>query len=247
MARKKYYLPSEDAKLSVWFQNLSSKIGAYASKYGLTPAEVTFIQNAAAYFLFWFTALSQLKAAVQKVSAFKREILHGVKPGGSPSVVPADILFGTVPTAVNPGILGFTRSIIGRIKKHQAYTVADGEDLKIEGDESTEDIHALKPIFKIEKEGGHPNLIWSKGISQGVKIKVARTAPGPMPPPPMGSPGPVNFQFLAIDTQPDYLDSTPLPAYGQTEVWSYCMIYILNDEEIGDWSEIQSVLVTGNP
>ncbi len=126
---KKYYLPKEDAKLALWLQNLSTKIAAYAAKYGITAAEVAFIQQAAAYFAFWLNALNQLNAAMQNLTGFKNEIRDGVKAGGSPSVTPADILFGVPPAAVPHGILAAIRSIVGRIKKHQSYTTADGEQL----------------------------------------------------------------------------------------------------------------------
>lgn len=55
------------------------------------------------------------------------------------------------------------------------------------------------------------------------------------------------FTFLATDTQPDYLDNTPLPPFGQTVVWAYTMTYLINDEEVGEWSDIVFVTVTGTP
>ena len=244
---KKYYLPKEDAKLVEWLQNLSAKISIYAAKYGISAAEIAFIQNAAAYFIFWFNALSQLNGAVQKVTAFKNQIRDGVKAGGSQGVTPVDILFGTPPTAVPPGILPTIRTIVARIKKNQAYSKSDGEDLKIEGDEQTEDINTLKPAFKIELKAGHPNLIWKKGISQGVKIKQATLQIGQTPTPEAMAENKDFFTFLATDTQPDYLDNTPLPPFGQTVVWAYTMVYLLNDEEVGEWSDIVFVTVTGTP
>lgn len=249
MARKKYYLPTEDAKLVVWLQNLSSKISGYAVKYGITPAEVTFIQNAAAYFAFWFNALSQLNGAVQNLARFKSEIANGVKAGGSPSVLPADIIFGTPPTAVPPGILATIRSIVARIKKHQSYTTADGEQLKIEGDENTTDPNTLKPVLEIKLQSGHPNLIWKKGIADGVKIVKAEINPDSTNPQPTLTAEKTDkslFQFLAIDTQPDYLDTTPLPAFGKSANWAYRMIYLINDEEVGEWSDVVFITVTGS-
>lgn len=247
MARKKYYLPEEDGKLATWLQNLSSKISGYASKYGLSPAEVALIQNAAAYFIFWFNALTQLKDSTQKITAYKNEVRDGVKAGGSPSVPPTDILFGTPPTAVPPGILAIVRSIVAGIKKHQGYTIADGQDLGIEGEEQTEDINSLKPKFKIELEAGHPNLIWLKGITQGVKIKKAILPAGQKPTTEGLAESGEFFTFLAIDTQPDYLDTTPLPPFGQTVVWAYIMTYMLNDEEVGEPSDVVFITVSGRP
>lgn len=250
MAKKKPFLPREDLKLVLWLQNLASKISAYSTKYGITPTEVTFIQQATDYFSFWFTALISLKAFTQKLTAYKNEIRDGVKAGGSPSVTPADILFGLPPTAVSPGILTTILSVVARIKKHQSYTIADGEDLKIEGDEHTVELSSLKPEFKIVLQSGHPNLVWKKGVADAVKIKVHRitaSAPPTTTAPPPTTATPVTFDFLAIDTQPDYLDTTPLPAFGQSAIWEYTMIYLIGDEEVGLWSDVLRLTVSGTP
>ncbi len=120
--------------------------------------------------------------------------------------------------------------------------------LQIEGDEQVIDPSTLKPVFKIELEQGHPNLIWKKGIATAVKIKVYRGNGSPTPPTP-GNPTPPGFvfEFLAIDTQPDYLDTYPLPNFGDSATWVYTMIYMIGDEEVGEWSEIVQVTVSGTP
>ena len=53
------------------------------------------------------------------------------------------------------------------------------------------------------------------------------------------------FQFLAIDTIPNYTDTAPLPATGQSAVWKYRAIYLLDDEMIGQWSTTASISVMG--
>ncbi len=243
---KKSFLPRKDAQIAFWLQNLSAKIATYAAKYNLTAAEVAQLQQAAAFFVYWFTALDQAKDDIQKLTAYKNEVRDGVKAGGSPSVTPVGITF-TPPSAVPPGVIPFVLSIVGRIKKHQSYTIADGEDLGIEGPENTDDLNNIKPIFKIELLSGHPNLIWKKGIADGVKIKVLRNVTPSTPGPGVPTPPPASFQFLAIDTYPDYMDTYALPAYGQSSTWVYIMIYMIGDEEVGQWSDPVTVTVTGTP
>jgi len=53
------------------------------------------------------------------------------------------------------------------------------------------------------------------------------------------------FNFLAIDTIPDYLDKHTLPAQGQSVLWKYQAIYILNDVEVGEISDVLEVSVKG--
>ncbi|MBI3414312.1 MAG: hypothetical protein HY043_03165 [Verrucomicrobia bacterium] len=53
------------------------------------------------------------------------------------------------------------------------------------------------------------------------------------------------FAFLAFDTEPDYLDTAPLPAPGARAVWKCKAIYRLHDEQVGQWSDVVSVSVMG--
>ncbi|MBI3853039.1 MAG: hypothetical protein HY298_22545 [Verrucomicrobia bacterium] len=53
------------------------------------------------------------------------------------------------------------------------------------------------------------------------------------------------FACLAIDTVPDYLDTAALPAAGTSAVWKYKAIYRLNNEQVGQWSDVTSICVIG--
>ena len=245
MATKKSFLPKGDTGLVPWLQTFSSKIGGYATKYNLLPAEVTKVQNGILFLLYWIQAVADTKNKGQNVTAYKNEVRDGVKAGGSPSVPPTDLLF-TPPPSVDPGIVPFILSIAGRIKKHQGYTIADGEQMGIEGAEEVLDQLNMKPTFRIEMQSGRPNLVWTKGSASAVKIKVMRIANTVTPPPVPPTPGDfTDFDFLAIDTQPDYLDTAALPPFGQSATWIYVMIYMIGDEEVGQWSDPAIATVGG--
>jgi len=53
------------------------------------------------------------------------------------------------------------------------------------------------------------------------------------------------FLLSAIDTIPDYLDTAPLPGGWHECRWKYKAIYRLNDEQVGQWSDIASISVMG--
>src|SRR5205809_5622483 len=50
--------------------------------------------------------------------------------------------------------------------------------------------------------------------------------------------------FLAVDTIHDFLDTAPLPP-GASALWKYKTIYRLNDEQVGQWSDVASTSVIG--
>jgi hypothetical protein len=96
--------------------------------------------------------------------------------------------------------------------------------------ENSTDFGAAKPILNIVMQAHHPNIKWTKQDFQGIKIFVDRTGSG--------------YEFLATDTFPNYLETAPMPAVGESAVWKYRAIYIMSDEEVGEFSDEMSVSVT---
>lgn len=225
---KNYYLPREDQALVLWLLNFSNKLGAYATKYGIATAEVTDITNGANYLSHWLNVKNQLEEFNKRLTQFKEELKEGVKTGGSPSVVPTLPTFATAPTAAPSGLLTRVRAIANRIKANAGYTEADGKDLGIIGEEVTLDLFNIKPNLSYRLKAGHPEIVWKKQGMDGIHFYVDRLGDG-------------NFTFLARDSSPNYVDNFTLPATPQ--VWAYKAIYVKNDEEVGQVSDVLSVAV----
>ena len=51
------------------------------------------------------------------------------------------------------------------------------------------------------------------------------------------------YAFLDLDLHPHFVDKSPLPGSGHSEVWKYKAIYRLSDERIGQWSDEVSIPV----
>src|SRR5687768_16870495 len=134
---KQSYLPKKDMGILLWLMNFVAKLGGYATKYGLTAGEVTDMQNSVDFYAYWYEAMGQFKEFKKKVVKYKDELRDGVEAGGTPSVMPASPTLPIVPLAVAPGIFDRATSIGNRIKDHHDYTVADGNDLGLEGAEIT--------------------------------------------------------------------------------------------------------------
>lgn len=228
---KKSFLPKDDEGKLLWLNNFAAKLSGYATKYGITAAEITDMEESEEYFNYWFIHRNQEQEFTSKLTAYKNELRDGVKAGGTPSVMPVPPAPGVAPTAVAPGIFPRATSIGNRIKAHASYTLADGNDLGLEGAEDTIDTVNIKPVLEVILNAGVPRIKWKKQGTDGIEIQVMRN----------GTP----YIFLAIDTVPDYDDTFPLPAAGQSAVWKYKAIYRLADERIGQWSDEVSVTVMG--
>ncbi|HTH56936.1 MAG TPA: hypothetical protein VL728_12890 [Cyclobacteriaceae bacterium] len=217
-----------DLDFNIQLKNISSKIGKYATALGLTPAEVTSLQADAAAFDY----LVNLQAAVQTFAATVTSYKNGLRKGEGAQLgaLPVAPVLGTAPAMPAPNLEGRLRANLQRWINHPAYTVAIGEDLGIEGAKETFSLTDAKPKFHIELSSGRPNLRWTKGKFEGVII-YKDSGKG--------------FERLDRDMKPDYLDESPLPPVGTSVVWRYKMKYLINDQPVGEWSDVMSITVTG--
>lgn len=231
--KKEYFIPGQDLQKQLWQQNFAGKLPTYATKYGITPAEVTDTTNGSVYFAYWLNYKNQQEEFAKKVTQFKNEMRDGVGDN-APSQAPIAPTFAVAPTAVSPGIFARITSIAKVIKAKTNYAISDGEDLGIEGSVTAgRDINAMKPLFTLRlASGGHPEIVWSKEGMDGIHIYVDR--------------GIGSWQLLAMDSFPNYTDTAPLPVAGVALVWQYKLVYRLNDEEVGQFSDVASISVSGN-
>jgi hypothetical protein len=99
--------------------------------------------------------------------------------------------------------------------------------------------------------GGHPHIhLKNKSKYQGMEVWKLATSVQPAPSggtgtpvsPPADSP---EFKRLERVFGLDYTDPAALPPFGEAEVWHYKVIYLLKNEQAGNWSHVYSVTVTG--
>lgn len=226
---KQPIIPRSDAEKAQWLRIFSNKLPQYAAKYNLSPAEITDMENSSAWFSYWLRYLNLYNSFLSGVTAFKNQARDAFgTPMGSNPTPPAT---GAPPTAVPPGIFVRANKLALGIKKRINYSVGDGKDLGIEGAEiAPTDPNTLKPKLKTYLvEGGTPAIKWIKKQTDGIEIYADR--------------GTGQWQLIAVDTKPDYIDRHPLPATPAT--WKYRAIYRIKDEKVGQWSNEVSITVTG--
>jgi hypothetical protein len=127
------------------------------------------------------------------------------------------------------------RASIAAIKTNSGYTPEIGADLGIVGPAGSFDPNTYKAeLLSVEQTG--PNAVTAKfakakGNIEGVNVysRLQGTSP---------------WKFLARDTVPPYVDTTPLAAAGQPEIREYRIRAVINDEEIGDYSDTAQLTVS---
>lgn len=195
----------------------------------MSAADLASVSADAAAFRYALQAQQRVQATAQQWTAYKILLRDGgaahASPPGAP-VLPAP------KETVAPGVIARFTTLVTRLKNHPAYTPATGQDLGIIGPEQVIDPAAWKPVLGIKTQAGRPTVTWTKGDADALEIWVDRgTGAG--------------FVFLSIDLNPDYPDSAALPAPDRSAIWKYRAIYRLNDEPVGQWSDVISVTVGG--
>lgn len=233
--KREFYLPTDEASQSIWLNNFAQKLPAYATTLGVSAATVTQEQNDAKNFAAMLGFLEALRQYGTQSTAYKNLLKQGNEGNtaiGSLVATPALPTF--IPTPPMGDIFGRLAKLVTTIKNAPNYTDAIGQDLGVIGSETNQRMAVeAKPDIKVVLQGGHPNIVWKKGKMDAIKILVDR--------------GTGTFEFLAVDTQPDYLDNFQLPPIGQAAVWKYIAIYLKADQETGDWSDTVEIAVAGRP
>jgi len=86
----------------------------------------------------------------------------------------------------------------------------------------------LAPELSLRSLGGQVEVVWKKGMMEAVEIQ-KDTGTG--------------WQFLAVDTRPNYTDTTPFPT--PPAMWKYRAIYTKDFQRTGQWSNVAEISVGG--
>jgi hypothetical protein len=223
------YLEKADLAFNAQMKNLASKIGKYATVLEISPTELASLQADAAAVDYVVSNQGAVQSFAQQFTSYKRLLLLG--GSSAQAVVPEVPVLGQAPAMPKYNVKARLRFLLQRISHHPAFNKGISEDLGIEAPQQKFVPTAGKPLFKVQlASGGYPKLRWKKKKYQGVEIwKDAGQG----------------FAKLDRDMIPDYVDKSALPAAGQSATWKYKMIYLLDDEHCGSWSDEVSAIVHG--
>ena len=221
------YWPDSDAECVLFLQNIATKMANYVTVLGITGPDQSFISLAAALAQSVLMYQDQAKKFAKDWSALKRSVFTG-DPAAAPPSWPKWNGPATAPVGLASGLERQIREIVRRWKAAPGYTTGIGEDLGIIGTEININPATLQPALDVRMNGGQPEIDWNKQHMEALELEVDRGA-GP--------------QLLTIVTSGSTVDNHPLPAPGQSAVWTYRAIYRLNNQRVGLWSDAVQIAV----
>jgi hypothetical protein len=231
---KKNYLPRAEAARVIWLNNFAGKIGTYATLFGITPAEVAAIGKMAVIYSYIINLIAQVNTFAKDLTGFKN--ILSIAPNGAtlsalPTFTPA-----AAPALTQAGIFTYISGIVGRIKSNTAnYTENIGKELWIIGEDIEFKESDFKSVISAEAKKDYVVVNFTKKGVDGVNIYSH----------PIGSTDANAWEKLGMDNHPPYYDSRPLANAGQPEIRAYKVMGVINDEEVGDWSDVVTATYTG--
>ena len=136
----------------------------------------------------------------------------------------------TAPIGLTTGCGEQLRAMIARWKKEPGYTESIGTILGIVGTEIDIDPETAQPDLRVDLIAGRPVI--SAGLQgfDAVEVEVDR-----------GS----GFNLFNACTGAPITDTHPLPAPGESDVWTYRGVLREGDKRVGQWSLAVPVAVIG--
>ena len=128
--------------------------------------------------------------------------------------------------------LGLIRNETAKMKVNDNYTEAIGQDMGIIGESSSPDLNTMSPEISAEAFPGYVRIKFTKRGFSGVHIYTRLK-------------GSQTWAFLSRDTNSPYDDHRPLSSPGTPETREYMAIGLDGDDEIGQQSDIVSVVFGG--
>jgi len=219
-------LPLNDREKAIWLSNFSLKLSNVGASLGVLLTEVSATKKDADYFKWMLEIVEIFKTETNECIKYK-DILRsgplGTPLGASPTVPTLPV----TPAVVPAGIFVRVKALVQRIKNHPNYTEAIGKDLGIIGAEQSILPNEMKPTLKLLLTGGFVEIQWTKGQAGSIRIEKLINMD-------------TKFSLLTIATIPNTFDRTPI---NETAIWKYRAIYMLNDEPIGQYSDIAQIVV----
>jgi len=222
------YLEITDEKFSFQLSNFASKIDTYSTTFGFTAPEIASIKADALYYEWLVRNLIKISTFKKDWTSFKTIVRKG-DTNVINTTTPVFPQLDQEPTMVAPGIQFRFTTMVNRIKSHQSYTVAIGQNLGIEFSATQKlDLDNAQPSLKAVMRAGKVNLDWKKGKYEGIIIEKDSGA---------------GFVTLDKDLHPNFIDNSAMPAQGESAIWKYRAMYLYSDEKVGMWSDIVTLTV----
>lgn len=221
------YMPKSEAELVIWFNDHAAGVATHGATVGLTSAEIAQAAIDALVVAHAVNGRALYESKAQEFTEYKNILLYA--PLNTPlPATPTPPAIGSLPPGALAGCVTRARQRAERIKAHPNYTQAIGEDCRIVAPEASPppDQPTLKAKVLTDYQVRLTFAMYRHDLLEIVSRRGNET----------------DWTLLAFDTNSPYVDARPPLVPGQPETREYRARYRDNDQPVGDWSDIISVV-----
>jgi hypothetical protein len=219
------FVKQSNEQFATQLENHHTGLATHGPALGFTPAEINVALNDSKYMRHIVTQQQQALGFSQGFTKF----IKYMRTSTDVATMPVFTVPGVVPAAV---LVGIETRFRKRAEKAKAvtgvYNNDIGEQLRIVAPNASEELGV--PEFEIVMTAGHPVIKWPKKTSDGIEVWKDKGQ---------------GFYHAGNDTKSPWIDKDDLPAAGQSAVWKFKIIYLIDDEPVGDYSAVIEVSVKG--
>jgi hypothetical protein len=232
------YYPTNMPEQILWLENFRQKLAVHATVLGLTVPECQAAVADARWLIYvlgsWLPAERQWHKSVTEAMARAQRGGSGIPmvlPVFTPPPLPAAVGGDPAVVPVKEGALDRIFAVMQQLKEAPGFNGSIAADLGAVGSVAAgPDYALLAPELKVSIINGQVFVGWGWGgfssWLEALEIQVDRGA---------------GWVALAVDTTPNYIDTTPIPA--TLERWKYRAIYNVDGARVGNWSTVAELVV----
>lgn len=225
------YLPDDIQSLCEWLENWKIEFAAVGSSLGFSAGEVTAVVGDANWALYACRSASDSSSFASAWVEYRDRLLYG-NPNDPLGATPGTTA-PTVPVSTAPllGVVTRIRTTVKRVKGSPVYTPTMGEALRITPSGTAPDPESAKPNPRVRAlPMFQSELRWARRSFPGVLLQGARE-------------GEAGWTDLGVKTGSAHVDARPPLVANKPEVRQYRMIYVKDDEPVGQWSDVVTTTV----
>ena len=223
-----FYLPKGDIPKMIWLNRFSKGLSKHGADLDVSDETIASTKADAEFYSGLLAYLINTQEYESILVSYKNEIIT------SSSTVLADIPeFETMPSheAVLPGIFDRTRTLVSILKKHNDITPIMILDMGLEGKVIKHDFSKIVVNAKVTTRNAHPYLAWNHLGTDAVDISCDYD----------DSLGMIKVERI---TATHFIEPR-LPAANLSALYKYKFRYVVNDQQVGEWSAIFEIVVKG--
>ena len=216
-----------------WLDNLINRINEHAAVLGVVAAEKS-------KFIDWCTMAKDacLGASNSATSAdawreYRQELLYGSNPDTTPLSRPVDnsVVAPLLAEPLSPGAMTRIRDFLQSLKRKQAWNAAIESDFRLTPIVIEVEADSSQPLPRAKTlAGGGVAFAWKRGPFDAIVIEW-KLADAP------------NWNSVGTIMGSKYTHTAPLAVAGKPEVRHYRFRFVVDNEPVGEWSDLVSVTV----